>query len=128
MAFVTCQKFKQSQEAQDEAIKEQSQAVEDLKKNAMTADDALLDKSDGNSGGKVTVENIKREIAGDVAVSVKANSGLTGNGTKANPLALNLGSSLTVGSNGKINVDTGNIAGIRLVDAGGTVHLGNIVE
>lgn len=95
MAFVTCAQFKSSQEAQDKEIKE-------LKDSAISAEDTLLDLSSGEGGGKLTVEKIKEAIAGDVAVAVKPNSGITGNGTKERPLALNLGDSLKVDETGKI--------------------------
>lgn len=88
MAFVTCSQFNTSQEAQD--------------KEAISAEDALLDKSSGEGGGKVTVEKIKAAIAGDVAVAVKPKSGITGNGTKESPLALNLGDGLKVDETGKV--------------------------
>lgn len=138
MAFVSCGQFKQSQEEQD--------------KKAVAADDALLDKSSGVGAGKVTVEKIKDALAGDVEVSVKPNSGINGNGTKENPLALNLGDTLAVDTQGNIGVDVQNasneigkaIAGdglefdektqtlkaktVRLMDASGTVHLANVIE
>lgn len=88
MAFVTCSQFKTSQEAQD--------------KKAISAEETLLDKSSGEGGGKVTVEKIKAAIAGDVAVAVKPKSGITGNGTKESPLALNLGNGLKVDETGKV--------------------------
>lgn len=88
MAFVTCSQFETSQEAQD--------------KEAISAEDALLDKSGGKGGGKVTVEKIKDAIAGDVAVAVKPNSGIIGNGTEESPLALNLGNGLKVDESGKV--------------------------
>lgn len=91
MAFVTCHQFDTSQEAQD--------------KKAISAEETLLDKSSGEGGGKVTVEKIKAAIAGDVAVAVKPNSGITGNGTKESPLALNLGNGLKVDENGKVGLN-----------------------
>ncbi|MCQ9120961.1 hypothetical protein BKG95_02375 [Rodentibacter pneumotropicus] len=113
MAFVTCSQFKTSQEEQD--------------KKAISADDKLLDKSSGEGGGKVTIEKIKEAIAGDVEVAVKDKSGITGNGTEKAPLALNLGSSIKVSDEGKIEVDANRVANIRLVDASGTHVLGKIV-
>lgn len=92
MAFVTCSQHKKSQDAQDEKIKE-------LEKNALTAEGALVD------GNQVTVAKIKEAIAGDVEVSVKPNSGIKGKGTKADPLALNLGDTLTLGEDGKLNAN-----------------------
>lgn len=91
MAFVTCSQFKTSQESQD--------------KKAISAEDTLLDKSSGEGGGKVTVEKIKAAIAGDVAIAVKPNSGITGNGTEESPLALNLGDGLKVDASGKVGLN-----------------------
>lgn len=113
MAFVTCSQLKKSQEAQD--------------KKAISAEDSLLDKSSSEDGGKVTAEKIKKAIAGDVEVAVKDKSGITGNGTKESPLALNLGNSMKVSDKGKIEVDVDKVANIRLVDASGTHVLGKIV-
>lgn len=124
MAFVTCGQFKQSQEEQDKAL-------EALKNKAISADESLLDKSDGDSAGKITAEKIKKAIAGDVAVVVKSNAGISGNGTKDSPLALNLGDSLSVGEDGKLNVSADNLkqalGGVRLVDASGNLVLGKIL-
>lgn len=124
MAFVTCGKFQQSQEEQDKAL-------EALKNGAISADESLLDKSNGDSAGKITVEKIKKAIAGDVAVAVKSNAGISGNGTKDSPLALNLGDSLSVGEDGKIDVSADNLkqalGTVRLVDASGNLVLGNIL-
>lgn len=113
MAFVTCSQFKVSQEEQD--------------KKAISAEDLLLDKSSGVGGGKVTAEKIKEAIAGDVEVAVKEKSGITGNGTEKAPLALNLGSSMKVSDEGKVEVAADKVANIRLVDASGTRVLGRIV-
>ncbi|OOF40872.1 hypothetical protein BKK47_02900 [Rodentibacter mrazii] len=113
MAFVTCSQFKTSQEEQD--------------KKAISAEDSLLDKSSGEGGGKVTAEKIKEAIAGNVEVAVKDKSGIKGNGTKKSPLALNLGSSIKVSDEGKIEIIADKVANIRLVDASGTRVLGRIV-
>lgn len=113
MAFVTCSQFKQSQEEQD--------------KKLISAEEGLLDKSDEKGAGKVTVAKIKEAIAGDIVVSVTKNSGITGNGTKNNPLNLNLGDTLHTNKEGKIEVDLNQVAPIRLVDASGTRVLGRIV-
>ncbi len=113
MAFVTCSQFKTSQEEQD--------------KKAISAEDSLLDKSSGEGGGKVTIEKIKEAIAGDVEVAVKDKSGITGKGSKSDPLTLNLGSSIKVSDEGKVEVVADNVANIRLVDASGTRVLGRIV-
>lgn len=113
MAFVTCGQHKTSQEAQDAKIKE-------LQDNALTAEDALLDKNSSKGGGKITAEKIKEAIAGDVAVSVKENSGIKGNGTKADPLTLNLGDTLKVDEDGKLNLNPTAMTA-RIVDAAGRV-------
>lgn len=55
MAFVTCDQFKKSK-------KEQDKSIEALKSGTIYADEALLDKSSGLGGGKVTVEKIKSAI------------------------------------------------------------------
>lgn len=128
MAFVTCGQFKQSQQEQDTKIaaleecckanaqtnQTQEEDITNLKKGvanlanqALSAEDALVDKSSNpQGGGKITVAKIKEAIGGDVKVAVKPNSGITGNGTAQSPLSLNT---------------------VRLVDASGTVHLGNIL-
>lgn len=129
MAFVTCSQFKTSQEEQDERM--------------ISAEDELLDKSSGVGGGKITVEKVKEAIAGDVEVAVKLGSGITGNGTKDNPLAINknsLASQLGSGDAGKsllkalkennllgdgldLNDDEQLIVKLHeVVDASGTVH------
>lgn len=137
MAFVTCGQFKESQEEQD--------------KNAISAEAELLDKSSGVGAGKVTVKKIKEAVAGDVEVAVKQNSGISGDGTKDNPLNLKLDNSLAVNKEGKIGVSAegasdvigDQIAGsglyydpktnklninlVRLMDASGTVHVANVV-
>lgn len=129
MAFVTCNQFKTSQEEQD--------------KRMISAEDELLDKSSGVGGGKVTIKKIKEAIAGDVEVAVKLGSGITGNGTKDNPLAIDknslasqLGSS-DAGKNLLKALKDNNLLGEGLdlndegqlivklhavVDASGTVH------
>lgn len=99
MAFVTCKQFNLSQEAQDKAF-------EELEGKTLSAEDSLLDKIGKQGGGKITVEKIKKVIAGDVQVGVKSGSGITGKGTKDEPLSLKT---------------------VRLVDASGSVHLGNIL-
>lgn len=127
MAFLTCKQFKDSQEEQD--------------KKSISAEDALLDKSSGEGGGKVTVEKIKQAIEGDVVVAVKPNSGISGDGSNSNPLALDftsadvgksllqalkdnglLGDGLDV-VDGKLVVKT-----VRSVDASGTILLGHYVD
>lgn len=137
MAFVTCSQFKTSQEEQD--------------KRMISAEDELLDKSSRVDGGKVTVEKIKEAIGGDVAIAVKSKSGIAGNGTKKDPLYLNIGETLEVDDTGKLGIKTDkaaeeigkSIAGnkltfndktkrldvtvFRLVDASGTHHLSNVV-
>lgn len=113
MAFVTCKQLKDFHAEQS--------------KGNISAEESLLDKSSGQGGGKVTITKIKESIAGDVEIAVKNGSGISGNGTKDSPLTLNLGDSLRVGEDGKINVSTKGIATIRLVDAGGSVHLGSLV-
>lgn len=137
MAFVTCSQFKTSQEEQD--------------KRMISAEDELLDKSSDVGGGKVTVEKIKEAIGGDVAVAVKPNSGITGDGTEQNPLGLTLGETLDVDDTGNLGVKTDKVAEeigksiagnaltfndktkqldvtvFRLVDASGTHHLSNVV-
>lgn len=120
MAFVTCEKFKHSQEEQDNEIKR-------LVEGAISAEDGLLDKSSGQGGGKVTVDKIKESLAGGVEISVKEKSGITGDGTKSNPLSLNLGNSFRIDSKGKIEANVTNIANIRLVDASGNHILGHII-
>ncbi|MEZ7766247.1 hypothetical protein O3795_02145 [Haemophilus parahaemolyticus] len=105
MSFVTCKQFKDSQEEQNS--------------KAISADDDLLDKSNGEGGGKVTVEKIKQAIAGDVSVAVKPNSGITGNGTKNQPLELNVGNGLKLGDDGKVTINpTETAAAIGSQDAG----------
>ncbi len=105
MSFVTCKQFKDSQEEQNS--------------KAISADDNLLDKSNGEGGGKVTVEKIKQAIAGDVSVAVKPNSGITGNGTKNQPLELNVGNGLKLGDDGKVTINpTETAAAIGSQDAG----------
>lgn len=105
MSFVTCKQFKDSQEEQNS--------------KAISADDDLLDKSNGEGGGKVTVEKIKQAIAGDVSVAVKPNSGITGNGTKNQPLELNVGNGLKLGGDGKVTINpTETAAAIGSQDAG----------
>lgn len=162
MAFVTCKQFKNSQDAQDKALdvakEEQAKALnsakEQLVQSAMKAEAALLDCADNangvttspscpqnGKGGVITVEKIKQAIGGDVAVAVKPNSGIVGNGTKNQPLALDftsadvgklflqalkdnglLGDGLDV-VDGKLIVKT-----VRSVDASGTVLLGHYVD
>ncbi|QLB20078.1 hypothetical protein A6B43_00255 [Vespertiliibacter pulmonis] len=92
MAFVTCEKFNRSQEEQDDKM--------------ISAEDGLLDKSSGVGGGKLTVEKLKENLAGDVRISIVKNSGIKGSGTKRDPLSLNK---------------------IRLVDASGKHALGYII-
>ncbi|MDH2997187.1 hypothetical protein A1D22_05815 [Pasteurellaceae bacterium LFhippo2] len=145
MAFVTCHQHKKSQD-------EQNTRLDDLEKGALSAEDVFVDKTKGNGAGTITVQKVKDAIAGDVAVAVKPNSGITGNGTAKNPLALSLGDGLTVGKDGKLALDgakaasmTGeSLAGdgiefnentnkldvktVRLVDASGTVVLGHLVD
>ncbi|MGX2956427.1 hypothetical protein ACWIYZ_04965 [Ursidibacter arcticus] len=161
MAFVTCGQHKKSQDAQDAEIEKlkkadeaKTQSIKDLAENALSAEDALVDKSGAgaNGKGKITADKIKEAIGGDVAVTVKEKSGIAGNGTKSNPLALNLGDTLKVGEDGKVNVNTNGVgetigeslAGsgisfnketkkldvgtVRLVDASGTVVLGHLVD
>lgn len=120
MAFVTCEKFNRSQEEQDNEIKR-------LVEGAISADENLLDKSSGSGGGKVTVEKIKESLVGRVEISVKEKSGIIGDGTKSNPLSLNLGNSFRIDSKGKIEANVTNIANIRLVDASGNHILGHII-
>ncbi|OOH91859.1 hypothetical protein BMT54_01750 [Pasteurellaceae bacterium 15-036681] len=142
MAFVTCYQFKKSQEEQDARL-------DDLESGALSAESELVDKKDGESGaGTITVQKIKEAIAGDVAVAVKPDSGITGDGTAKNPLAIDTGNLATaLGSkeaglnllnalkdngllgdgldvvNGKLIVKT-----VRVVDASGTMGLGHLVD
>ncbi|MFZ7198490.1 hypothetical protein [Avibacterium avium] len=98
MAFVTCKQFKDSQQEQDD--------------KAVSAEDSLLDKSGGEGAGKVTVEKIKEAIAGDIAVSVKPNAGINGNGTEESPLALAPDETLKFNEEGKLGVDTEKVGGV----------------
>lgn len=145
MALVTCNQFKTSQEEQDSRL-------DDLENKTLSAESELVDKKEGESGaGTITVEKIKEAIGGDVAIAVKPKSGITGDGTKDNPLDLNLGETLEVDDTGKLGIKTEKaaeeigeyIAGnaltfndktkqldvtvFRLMDASGTHHLSNVV-
>lgn len=122
MAFVTCSQFNRSQTEQDEKIAALSGSI--------SAEESLLDKSGGGSG-KVTAEKIKEAINGNISVTVQENSGIKGDGTQGSPLALNLGDSLAVDGDGKINIDAEKIKEalgvVRLVDASGAHHLANVI-
>lgn len=104
MAFVTCSQFKTSQEAQDNAAIKVEVELLDCAENAkgVTQPKGCEDSA---QGGVITVEKIKDAIAGDVEVAVKSNSGITGNGTKESPLALNLGDGLKVDETGKVTLN-----------------------
>lgn len=104
MAFVTCSQFKTSQEAQDNAAIKVEVELLDCAENAkgVTQPKGCEDSA---QGGVITVEKIKDAIAGDVEVAVKSNSGITGNGTKESPLALNIGDGLTVSKDGKLTLE-----------------------
>lgn len=84
---------------------EQDAELKRIKDTAISADDRLLDKTGAVGGGKITLEKIKESIAGDVTIAVKPNSGLTGNGSKASPLGLNLGDKLIINSSGKLDIN-----------------------
>ncbi|WP_315569522.1 hypothetical protein [Haemophilus parahaemolyticus] len=140
MSFVTCKQFKDSQDAQDKALDtaktEQAKALnnakEQIAQSAMKAEAALLDCADNangvttspicpqnGKGGVISVAKIKQSIAGDVAVAVKPNSGITGNGTKNQPLELNVGNGLKLGDDGKVTINpTETAAAIGSQDAG----------
>nr|DAH05748.1 MAG TPA: hypothetical protein [Caudoviricetes sp.] len=143
MSFVTCKQFKDSQDAQDKALDtaktEQAKALnnakEQIAQSAMKAEAALLDCADNangvttsptclqnGKGGVISVAKIKQSIAGDVAVAVKPNSGITGNGTKNQPLGLNLSNDLTINTEGKLAL---NVVGPQVLANGNSLKTSN---
>lgn len=111
MAFVSCGDFKTSQADQDEEIAKLKKEVEALQNaepptfESIDAENSLLDKS-GGGPGIITAEKIKEALGGKVKVITENGSGLIGDGTEGNPLGIKT---------------------VRLVDASGTHHLGNII-
>ena len=139
MSFVTCKQFKDSQDAQDKALdtakteqeKALNNAKEQIAQSAMKAEAALLDCADNangvttsptclqnGKGGVISVAKIKQSIAGDVAVAVKPNSGITGDGTKNQPLGLNLSNDLTINTEGKLAL---NVVGPQVLANGNSL-------
>ncbi|WP_439242442.1 hypothetical protein [Lonepinella sp. BR2474] len=105
MAFVTCSQFKNAQEEQANAAMKAEKALLDCAENAVGVTTSS-DCSDNGKGGVITIAKIKQAIADDVAVAVKPNSGLTGNGTKASPLEIKTGNGLTIDTNGYVALDS----------------------
>ena len=72
-------------------VKDLEPRLKKVEDSRPTADDRLLDKSGSNGeNGRITVEKIKEAIAGDVKVNVNPSTAITGNGSAASPLSLNI--------------------------------------
>lgn len=146
--FVDCSKYSAEQGEQNRAIENiatkadvnaknialNSDAIDELGNAAITAEDKLLDNSDGKGAGKITVEKIKDALSGKVKVKVKSDSGLTGDGTEGSELSLSTDTTLQV-TDGKLGISSDvlkelvgkSLKKIKLVDASGKHTLGYIL-